>query len=441
MIRNLFASAGARRFARACTAAVLATMVASCDLDLENPNAPTEEEIVTSRDGIIAAAVGMQALFGQSIDDWVVTNSLVTDEWGTRSIALISYISLFTGDNFDEAYDVVLQPYSRTYQVVNSANIVLGGVQNLSLGVGMEAGLTALANLFKGMALGFAYQQYEELAVDVDPAGAPTVPRAEVLDSVIAHLERARTAFASVPAAELTEFNSRVLAPGINLPNTIDAMLARYYLFDARHAEAIAAADRVNQTVLSELRYPPPTINPVRNLAFGLNYVGGLLRGFARQAQPGDARVQYWLDTLAATQPANPPDTLLKPLKKYSGVNEPFPLYLPDEMKLIKAEALTRQGGAGNFAAAAALVNEVRTDNAAQVDEPTAAMLPLLPTALDTEAELLDEIAYQRRYELYEQGLRWEDTRRLGTARTTTPTFSFLPLPRQECVTNPIACG
>ena len=440
MMPKLLTSTGARRLGRACAVALLATILASCNLDLENPNAPTEEEIVTSRDGIIAVAVGMQAQFAQSIDDWVVTNSLVTDEWGTRSIALLSYISLFTGDNFDVAYDVVLQPYARAYQVVNSANIVLEGVQNLALGVGLEAGLSATANLFKAMALGFAYQQYEELAVDVDPAGAPTVPRAQVLDSVIVLLERARTAYASVAAAELTEFNARALGPGVNLPNTIDAMLARYYLFDGRYAEAITAADRVSQTVISELRYPAPTINPVRNLAFGLNYVGGLLRGFARQAQPGDARVQYWLDTLAATQVANPPDTLLKPLRKYSGVNEPFPLYLPDEMKLIKAEALTRQGGAANFAAAATLLNEVRTDNVAQVDEPVAQQLPLLPTALDTEDELLNEIAYQRRYELYEQGLRWEDTRRLGTARTTTPTFDFLPIPRQECVTNPIAC-
>jgi hypothetical protein len=440
MMPKFLTSTGARRLGRACGIALLATIIASCDLDLENPNAPTEEEIVNSRDGIIAVAVGMQAQFAQSIDDWVVTNSLGTDEWGTRSIALISYISLFTGDNFDVAYDVVLQPYARAYQVANSANIVLEGVQNLALGVGLEAGLSAAANLFKAMALGFAYQQYEELAIDVNPAGSPTVPRAQVLDSVIVLLERARMAYASVPAADLTEFNARALGPGINLPNTIDAMLARYYLFDARYAEAITAADRVNQSVISELRYPAPTINPVRNLAFGLNYVGGLLNGFARQAELGDARVQYWLDTLAATQAANPPDTLLKPLRKYSGVNEPFPLYLPDEMNLIKAEALTRQGGAANLAAAAALVNEVRTDNVAQVDEPTAGQLPLLPTELDTEAELLDEIAYQRRYELYVQGLRWEDTRRLGTARTTTPTFDFLPLPRQECVTNPTAC-
>lgn len=432
-------TAGARRLGKTLGIAMLGLGIISCDLDLDNPNAPTEDEIVTSRDGIIAVAVGMQGQFAQSIDDWVVTNSLVTDEWGTRSPALISYISLFTGDNFDESFDVVLQPYARTYQVVNSANIVLQGVNNLTLGVGLEAGLTALANLFKGMALGYAYQQYERLAVEVGPSGSPTVPRAEVLDTVIVLLERARTAYNSVTAADLTEFNSRVLGPGINLPNTIDAMLARYYLFDGRFADAVAASDRVSQSVLSELRYPAPTVNPVRNLAFGLNYVAGLLRGWARQAQPGDRRVQYWLDTTATTLTANPPDTLLKPMRKYSGVNEPFPLYLPDEMKLIKAEALTRQGAA-NYAAAGALVNEVRTDATAQVDEPTAQLPPLLPTQLDSEAELLDAIAYERRYELFLQGLRWEDTRRLGTARTTTPTFLFLPIPRQECVTNPGAC-
>lgn len=431
-------SAGARRLGRACAAALLAISIASCDLDLENPNAPTEEEITTSRDGIIAVAVGMQAQFAQSIDDWMVTNSLVTDEWGTRSIALLSYISLFTGDNFDEAYDVVLQPYARTYQIVNSANIVLEGTRSLALGVGLEAGLNAAANLFKAMALGFAYQQYEELAVDVNPAGAPTVPRADVLDSVIVLLERARTAYASVPAADLTEFNSRALGPGINLPNTIDAMLARYYLFDGRYAEAITAADRVNQAVISELRYPAPTVNPVRNLAFGLNYVGGLFEGFALQGQLGDARPNYWLDTTAANQAANPPATTLKPLRRYSAVNEPFPLYLPDEMKLIKAEAFTRLG---QFDSAAVYVNAVRVQPATEEPtEPEGDLPPLLPIQLDSEAELLDAIAYERRYELYEQGLRWEDTRRLGTARTTTPTFPFLPLPRQECVTNPVAC-
>jgi hypothetical protein len=434
---TLLRSAGARRrIVRAGVSLLVAGVLAGCDLDLENPNAPTEEEIVASRDGIIAISIGMQGQFSQSIDDWVVTNSLVTDEWGTRSPALISYISLFTGDNFDDAYDVVLQPYARTYQVANSANLVLQGVENLALGVGLEAGLSAVANLFKAMSLGFAYQQYETLALDVDPEGAPTVPREQVLDTVLVLLERARTAYNSVEASALTEFNARALGPGVNLPNTIDAMLARYYLFDAQYANAITAANRVNLTVRSELRYPAPTVNPVRNLAFGLNYVGGLQNGWARRAQAGDDRVLYWVDTVAANLTANPPDSVIKPLKKYFNVNEPFPLYLRGEIRLIKAEAFTRLG---QFDSAAVYVNLVRAQNDTTLG-PAADLPPLPPTSLDSEAELLDAIAYERKFELYLQGLRWEDTRRLGTARTTTPTLPFLPLPRQECVTNPEAC-
>jgi hypothetical protein len=154
------------------------------------------------------------------------------------------------------------------------------------------------------------------------------------------------------------------------------------------------------------------------------------------QAEAGDLRPAYWLNT-AVTPAANPPDTLLYALKKYSGRNDPYPVYLPDEMKLIKAEAYTRLGQLGT---AAGLVNEVRTQTNSPVDEPVAGLLALDPaTQLDTEAKLLAEIAKQRRYELYMQGLRWEDSRRLGTAITTTPTFTWLPTPTQECRTNPNA--
>jgi hypothetical protein len=204
---------------------------------------------------------------------------------------------------------------------------------------------------------------------------------------------------------------------------------------DGQYAQAVAAADRVNLGVLSELRYPSPTRNPIENLGFQLRYVGGL-RSFVNQAEAGDRRPAYWIQTTTAALPANPPDTVILALRKYSTPNESFPLYLPDEMRLIKAEALTRQGAA-NYGAAADLINQVRTQTTSAVDEPLAGLAALPLTSLDTEAELLNQIAYERRYELYMQGLRWEDTRRLGTQRTTTPTFEFLPLPVVECQANP----
>ena len=420
------------RFARGSAALVLCASAAACDLDLTNPNAPSSEQVVTSPDGVLAVTVGMQAQFAQSIEDYIVPSSLATDEWGTRTRALISWITLFTGDNFDQGFITVSAPYANSYQVIRSANTALAGAQSVQLGTATTAGVTATARLFKAMALGWLVQIYERVPVEAGPGAVPK-ERAEVLDTVLTLLEQARTDIADVSDADLTAFRTRALGPGIDLRNTIDAMLARYYLIDEQYAAAITAANRVNLTVLSVLRYPAPTRNPIENLAFQLQYVGGL-QSFVSAAQPGDRRPAYWVDVAAATVPANPSDSLVKPLKKYSTPNEAFPLYLPDEMKLIKAEALARTNA---LAEAAVLVNQVRTQTSSGVDEPVAGLPALPASALDTQAELLDAIAYERRYELFMQGLRWEDTRRLGTARTTTPTFEFLPLPLTECQVNP----
>ncbi len=412
----------------------LCTGVAGCDLDLENPNAPSSEQVVTSADGVLAVTVGMQAQFAQSIEDYVVPSSLGTDEWGTLTRALISWIMLFTGDNFDQGFGTVLSPYANSFQVIRSANTALQGTDAVELGTATEAGVRATAKLFKAMALGWLIQIYERVPVDIDAAGgAQPKERAEVLDTVLTLLESARTDLEGVSNADLATFRSRALGAGFDLRNTIDAMLARYYLIDGQYENAIAAADRVNLSILSVFEYPAPTRNPIENLAFQLQYVGGL-QSFVSEAEPGDRRPAYWVDVAAASLPANPSDSSVKPLEKYSTPNEPFPVYLPDEMRLIKAEALTRTG---DFAAAAELVNAVRTQTASGVDEPVAGLPALPASALDTEAELLAQIAYERRYELFMQGLRWEDTRRLGTAITTTPTFEFLPLPLTECQVNP----
>jgi len=421
------------RTRRALLVGALCVGAAGCNLDLENPNAPTSEQVVTSVDGVLAVTVGMQAQFAQSIEDYITPSSLATDEWGTRTRALISWIMLFTGENFDQSFVTVSAPYANSFQVIRSANTALQGADAVQLGTATQAGVKATAKLFKAMALGWLIQIYEKVPVDVSADGATPVDRAQVLTTILGLLEEARADLNGVSNADLAAFRARALGPGIDLRNTIDAMLARYYLMDGKHVEAIAAADRVNPTVLSVLDYPAPTRNPIENLAFQLEYVGGL-QSFVNQAEPGDRRPAYWVNVAAAALPANPADSIVKPLRKYSTPNEPFPLYLPDEIKLIKAEALARTG---QFGPAAALVNAVRTQTSSGVDEPVAG-LPALPVpALDTEAELLAQIARERRYELYMQGLRWEDTRRFGAAVTTAPTFPYLPLPLTECQVNP----
>ncbi len=411
---------------------VFLVVAGGCDLDLENPNAPTEEEVLSSVDGIISLAVGMQDQYASAIDDFVLPSSLGTDEWGTQTRALASYVSLFTGEGFDRSFGVVEAPFAATYSVVKSANNLIANAPEVGLGPGTETGIVALAKLFKAMALGNAIQIFEQVPIDVSVAGPVPQPRAAVLDEVLSLLESAQSDLAGVSDDDLSSFRSRVLASGFDLRNTVEAMLARYYLMAGRYQDAIDAADAVDLTVLSTLNYTTPDRNPIFNLSFGLIYVAPL-QSFVTQAEAGDQRPDFWVDIAADSFPGNP-DSLLLPLGQYASASDPYPVYLPDEMKLIQAEAYTRLG---QFGPAADLVNEVRTQSSSPLNEPVAGLATLPPTALDTEAELLAQIAYERRYELYMQGLRWEDTRRLGTSITTTPIFTWLPLPEQECTANP----
>lgn len=421
------------RFAAGLVALLLA---AACDLDLENPNAPTEEEVLTTIDGIIALAVGMQDQYASSVEDFILPSSLGTDEWGTQTRALASYRSLFLGEGFDASFGVVEAPFANAYEVVKSANNLIEHTPQVGLGPGTETGIIALAKLYKAMALGMVIQIFEEVPVDVSVEAPVPQSRGVVLTEVLNLLESARSDLGTVTDDDLAGFRTRVVGTAFDIRNTVDAMLARYYLLDGQYQNAIDAAARVDLTILSTFQYTSPDLNPIYNLSFGLVYVAPLL-SFVNEAEAGDQRVDYWVNT-AATPFAGNPDSLLLPLNKFSGQNDPYPVYLPDEMKLIQAEALTRLA---QFGPAATLVNEVRTQTSSAVDEPVAGLAALDPADLDSEAELLAQIAYERRYELYMQGMRWEDTRRLGESITTTPIFEFLPLPEQECLNNPAAAA
>ncbi|MGH7548046.1 MAG: hypothetical protein ACREMM_07720 [Gemmatimonadales bacterium] len=417
------------------TGALLILLVGACDLNLQNPNAATREEVLSSPDGMIALAVGMQGQYAGMVEDYVLTSALITDEWGTRTASLISYQSLLTGQNFDRSYGVVLSPWSGGYLVIRSANTLLAGAPQVLEG-GLETGVVALAKLFKAMAFGTLLLQYQDVPIDVSALAPAPQARTVVLDTILALLESARADLRGVTDADLAVFNTRVLGTGFSLRNTVHAMLARYYLVDAQYQNAVSAADSVNASTLSVLRYASPNENAIYGLAMGLRYVAPL-RSFVTQAELGDRRPNYWADTALSASFVGNPDSVLQPLRKYAGQFDDYPVYLPDEMKLIKAEAFTQLA---RLDSAALYVNAVRTQTTSTVDEPIAGLAALDPaTQLDTPTKLFAEIATQRRHELYMQGLRWEDTRRLGAAITTTPVMQWLPIPLQECLTNPSA--
>lgn len=426
-----------RAAARARMAAALlgGVLAGACSLDKTNPNAPSEGQVISNSEGIITLAVGLQSQYADNVNIFLRAPELVTDEWGTRPVALAADQSLVNG-NPDPSFGVVSDPFAAAYRIARTADILVAnaGSAEVGLGNGLRAGITSLAKTFKAMALGNLTLQYAQLPAGAGPGALP-LPRAQVQDSVLALLESARTDLLSVPDTSLNGFRSRVLGTGIDLRNTIDAMLARYYLFRGRYSEALAAAQRVSPNVLSQLAYPNPGLNPIYNYSAVSRYTGAR-KSFFTEAQPGDQRPAYWAIRTAG-QPGLP-DSVFD-FRKYGARNDPYPLYLPDEMTLIQAEVYARQG---NLAQARTLLNAVHTDNVAQVDEPIAGLPPLTDAQLPDEASILAQLLYERRYELFGQGVRWEDLRRLSAYTSKRPSIQFLPYPQSECDVNPAnPCG
>lgn len=408
--------------------------IAGCDLDLTNPNAPTEEAVLTDIEGLIAHAVGMQAQFSSSVLAFVRAPALVTDEWSTRSPALAADNSLVTGEA-DRGFGVVSGPYTSAYRVIRSANNIIENAPNVGFGAGFEAGMVALARLYKAMALGMVIQQFEQVPLNAGVAGSPLQPREVVLQEILSELTQAREVLQQ-PNLDFSGFNSRVLGPGFNLHNTIDAMIARYSLMAGESQQAIAAAERVSPTVLSTFVYPNPDRNPIYNYSLELNYVAAR-QSFVDEAEEGDQRTEFWVDT--ESDPPAPSGAVGIPLYhlgQYTERNDAYPVYLPGEMLLIRAEAHARLN---QLEQARQLINQVRTqcpDDTA-LEEPAACLPPLSDEELATQDDILRQIAYERRYELFMQGLRWEDMRRLGEYIDDEPSMMWLPIPQQECAANP----
>lgn len=449
--RNPAGRARAARRRTLALALLCCCVAAACGLDLTNPNSPPEAVVLTTPDGIFALANGMQGQYaGTGVGTGMILNrvrasSLVSDEWSTTSKALAADRSLVTGQGVDASFGVVTSPYSTAYRVIRSANLLLENAPQVFEGPGTQTGIVAMAKTFKAMTLGDLALLYA--AVPIDPAigGNPPQPRAAVLDSVIALLESARADLGTVTTAQLADFRSRVQGSGYDLANVVNAMRARYYLIQGQYQAANDAALLVNLGTLNTFTYPDPLRNPIWGYAYSLGYVGGR-NTFFTEAETytvdsagtpvtrRDLRPSYWLRTDQATLTGNPA-VALRNLRRFQDKNETYPIFLPDEMRLIRAEALTRLG---QYTAAAALVNQVRTQSSSTLDEPVAALPALPASALDTEAELLTEIVKQRRYELYEQGLRWDDLRRLAAyAGGKAPTMQYLPTPLSECLYNP----
>jgi hypothetical protein len=204
------------------------------------------------------------------------------------------------------------------------------------------------------------------------------------------------------------------------------------------YAAALVSANLVDQTKANTYQYNAQSVNPICKNINTLRYYTPRA-GFGLPAglfEANDQRLNFYVTT--TTTVLNNVTTTTRTLTGF-GLTQTaaVPVFLPDDVKLIKAEAILRSGAALNDALTQ--INLVRTQTSGDPFGVYAG-LPAYSGAL-TQAELLTEVYRQRCAELFLTGQRWEDSRRFGrpfsATNFTERNRNFYPYPDQERLNNP----
>lgn len=403
---------------------LLTTILAmtSCETDFENPNAATSDQVFSSREGILAATIGMQELYSTTGVRYIVETPAITTREAGITTTFQNMIDLEDGGDIPNTNSNVVGLWTTMLRVMGIAEDISANAATIDIDAGTQSGLIAYANLYRAMSIGALSQSYEQVIVATSEDNPPFVSRIEGFNTAITLLNEAKNTLEATPAS--AEFESEVLRGEIDLENTIDAMLARFNLYAGNYDAAITAASAVDQTSTSVFTYDSQNLNPIwvrvyqngtPNFKPRDNF--GLSDDFT--IDENDGRVEFYLiplDELNLNQ---------LPIEDLAGFfqteSAEIPLYLPDEMNLIIAEANLRSASPNTGAAVTAL-NLVLTDT----DDAFGVNANLPAYAGDTSVDaLLDEVYKNRRIELFLTGSSLEDSRRFGRPEPSPSVQNF----------------
>lgn len=413
-----------------------------CKLDYVNPNGPTDTEITTTKEGMFTLSIGIKQYYGATAMESVIITPGTTAREIKGITTFTNVLEMEAGGTALPTFNGnILNHWTRFEKTIGMAETLISNAANVfGADVASASGVIAHAELFKAMAIGALATCFEQFPIETNKAGtAVFVPRAQGLQTAIQLLDDA--ALRINTTAPSAEFNTRILGSDFKLLDCINTFRARYNMMLGKYAESLAAANLVNLTSKSQFLYSTQSPNPVYNaIIVRIDYKPRENFGLpASLVEAGDGRLAFYLGTPNIVVGG---ETLKTVKGFFDDISKPIPVYLPDEVRLLKAEAIVRSGG--NLASALTEINAVRTQ---ATGDPFGvnANLPSYSGPV-TVADLLTEIYRQRCAELFMTGLRLEDSRRFG--RPAPPANvnpvplsfernrNFYPYPDQERLTN-----
>jgi len=408
----------------------LVILMAACQKEYVNPNAATDAQVFSSPQGLTGVAVGLQRSYSagraSSLYNRVSINGLVSKELTVLNQGNTGEYQLqLGGGSVDGTNSLLSGLWTVSNKIIYEADKVIAGANALS-DKGYASGLIGYASLFKALAIGDLSMFWEKVPSSTG-SNVSFVDRAQGFAAAISTIDAALAAITANPVS--ASFTSNVPA-GINLVNALNAVKARFSLFTGNYANALAAANAASMTIKSTFNFTTINLNPIFETVTSTNNVTaaisnttlGLPAGLLPDA--ADKRLAFYTTAAYASKVAG-----------FGGASTTaWPLYLPGEMTLIKAEAYARQSSP-DLANALTELNKIITKTAAGDGYGVGADLPAIAGPL-TQAQLLDEIYRQRCIELYMSGLKLEDMRRFNRP-TSERTRNLLPYPFLERDNNP----
>jgi len=400
----------------------------SCKKDYLNPNAATDVQVFSSSQGLTGVAVGLQRVYtagrASSLYNRVTINGLITKELLVLNQGNTGEYQLqLGGGSVDGTNSLMSGLWTSSNKIIYDADNVIEGAKALA-DKNYASGLIGYASLFKALALGDLSMFWEKVPAGIG-LNVGFIDRAQGFAKAITTIDEALTAINA--NAISAGFTANVPA-GIVIPNALHALKARYSLYTGNYAQALTEANASSLTVKSTFNFTTVNLNPLFETATSTNNVtaaDNVTLGLPAGLQPdaADKRVPFYTTTAYNS----------KILGFAATSTTPWPVYLPGEMILIKAEAYARQTSP-DLVNALIELNKVVTKTPASDIYGVGADLP--PLVGLTAAQILDQIYKHRCIELYMSGLKLEDMRRFARPNAER-TRNLLPYPFLERDNNP----
>lgn len=413
--------------------AIFLLSFAGCVKDYTDPQRATEDDVNTSTKGLTGVAVSLQSRYEAgrgNIYNTITASGFLTNELILLNQGNTAELQLSQGGNsLDGGNTLLSNLWTNSNKILYDAQVVISNSATIT-DKGLASGLVAYTTIFKSLALGDLAAFWEKVPAGIGQ-NVTFITRKDAYTQIVDEIDKA---LAGISANPISPAFLGTIPAGIDIPNTLNALKARYALYAGNYSAALTAANLVDLSKKSSFRHNS-TINQngIYNAVTGSNNLWqpiddtfGLPAGLAPAA--ADKRIPFYLSI----------NNTIAPKWRMNGfakaIDTEWPVYLPGEITLIKAEVYARQSSP-DLGAALIELNKIITKQPAQDPFGVGADLQPLTGPLNAE-QTLQEIYRQRSIEMYIGGQRLEDSRRLGRPQSERKR-NFLNYPFRERDQNP----